>query len=112
MTSLDVVIVSYECRELLARCLRSLREHAPAGPSTVYVVDNASRDGTPAMVRRDFPEVRLIANTANAGFARANNQALRAGTATYALVLNPDTRVTPGCLDHLLVLLEARPEIG
>jgi hypothetical protein len=78
----------------------------------VHVVDNDSGDGTAEMVEREFPEVRLTRSGANLGFGRANNIALREGRAAYALVLNPDTRVEPGCLDTLLELMDARPEIG
>ena len=67
--SLDIVIVSYRCRELLRGCLESIRAHPPAWPVTVHVVDNASNDGTVEMVRRDFPEVQLTASEQNLGFA-------------------------------------------
>jgi N-acetylglucosaminyl-diphospho-decaprenol L-rhamnosyltransferase len=114
MTSpgLEVVIVSYHCRDLTRACLRSLETH-PASPETrVWVVDNASSDGTAEMIRAEFPEVQIIESSRNLGFAAANNLALQGTTAPYVLVLNPDTRVTPGALDHLLELMDARPEIG
>lgn len=109
---LDVVIVSYRCEELLRDCLESLREHPPRRPMTVRVVDNASDDGTAEMVAREFGDVTLTASDRNLGFSVANNIAIRAGEAPYALVLNPDTRITPGALEHLCALLDERSEIG
>jgi N-acetylglucosaminyl-diphospho-decaprenol L-rhamnosyltransferase len=109
---IDVVIVSYRCEGLLRDCLTSLRENPPAGEMSVHVVDNASGDGTAEMVRREFPEVRLTECPQNTGFSVANNVAIRAGSAPYVLILNPDTRITPGSLDSLLDLMESRPEVG
>jgi GT2 family glycosyltransferase len=109
---IDVVIVSYRCEALLRDCLRSLLDNPPDGPLTVHVVDNASGDGTAAMVEREFAEVQLTVNATNAGFSRANNPALARGDAPYALVLNPDTRITPGALQRLVDVMEAHPEVG
>jgi len=109
---LDVVIVSYRCEALLRECLASLAANPPAGRMRVEVVDNASRDGTAEMVTREFPDVALTVNGENVGFSRANNPALARGRAPFALVLNPDTRVTPGSLDALLAVIEAHPEVG
>ena len=110
--SLDVVVVSYRATALLRDCLRSLLDNPPSGPMQVHVVDNASRDGTAEMVGREFPEVRRTVNDANLGFGAANNIGIEAGEAPYVLVLNPDTRITPGALDSLLAVIEARPKVG
>jgi N-acetylglucosaminyl-diphospho-decaprenol L-rhamnosyltransferase len=110
--ALDVVIVSFRCEALLRACLTSLLANPPAGELNVHVVDNASGDGTAEMVRREFAQVRLTQNADNLGFSRANNQALSSGDAPYALVLNPDTRVTSGALDALIAVLEANPQVG
>jgi N-acetylglucosaminyl-diphospho-decaprenol L-rhamnosyltransferase len=110
--SLDVVIVSYRCRELLRACLRSLKEHPPSRPMEVFVVDNASGDGTVEMMQSEFPAVRLRAAPENLGFARANNLAIEAGRAPYVLALNPDTRVTPAALDRMVTLMDERRDIG
>ena len=110
--ALDVVIVAYRSRELLRACLISLRAHPPTDGARIWVVDNASRDGTPEMVRADFPEVELVASDTNLGFAAANNLAIRRGRAPYVVALNPDTRMTPGTLDHMLALMESDPSIG
>lgn len=79
---------------------------------TVHVVDNASGDGTADAVAAGFPWVRLTALDHNAGFARANNLVLGATGGDYALVLNPDTELRPGVLDHVIGVLEQRPDAG
>jgi len=108
---LDVGIVAYRSRRLLRDCLDSLREHAPARPMRVTVVDNDSRDGTVELVR-ERPGVELVEAGRNLGFAAATNIAISRGNAGYFLALNPDTRVHPGALDHLLALMDEHPEIG
>ena len=109
---LDIAIVSHRSESLLRDCLQSLRENAPGRPMNVHVVDNASGDGTAEMVEREFPDVRLTALEQNLGFSVANNIAIRAGSAPYVLILNPDTRITAGSLDRLLELMDAKPEVG
>jgi len=109
---LDVSIVSYRCEALLRDCLHSLRDNPPTCGMNLHVVDNASGDGTAEMVAREFPEFQLTVCEQNLGFSAANNIAIRAGSAPYVLVLNPDTRITPGSLDRLLELMDSRPEIG
>ena len=108
---LDVGIVSYRSRELLRDCLESLREHAPARDMRVVVVDNHSLDGTVEMVRA-FRDVELIEAGTNLGFAAATNLAVSRGSGRYFLALNPDTRLRPGVLDHLLRLMDEQPEVG
>jgi GT2 family glycosyltransferase len=107
---LDVVIVSYRCRELLRGCLEALRAHPPSSRMRVIVVDNASADGTVEMVRSEFPEVELIASPSNLGFAAATNLGASRGDAPFLLALNPDTAVTPGALDTVLAALQGHPE--
>jgi GT2 family glycosyltransferase len=109
---IDVVIVSYRCEGMLRDCLASLFANPPDGELAVHGVDNASDDGTAEMVAREFPQAELTVNATNAGFSAANNPALARGTAPYALVLNPDTRITPGALQRLVELMEAHPEVG
>jgi N-acetylglucosaminyl-diphospho-decaprenol L-rhamnosyltransferase len=111
---LEIVIVcSTGGRDLLHACLQSVDRHPPTGGEMrVWVVDNASTDGTPEMVRGEFPWVRLEALDHNAGFCVANNVALRQAVAPYVLVLNPDTEVGPGALDHMIALMEEQPDIG
>jgi len=109
---LDVVIVSFRARELLDRCLRSLAAEPATGGQTVTVIDNASGDGTAAMVAADHPGVRLLAQERNLGFGRATNIGIAATTAPYVLALNPDAAVTAGTLDRLVELMDERPEVG
>lgn len=100
--TLSVVIVSWNTRDLLRRCLLSLREHPPGRPMEIRVVDNASTDGSPGMVRDEFPGVELLEMERNLGFSAANNAALRRTEAEWVLLLNPDTEVLPGALDRVL----------
>lgn len=109
--ALDVVVVSYRCRELLRTCLTSIADHAPAG-TTTWVVDNDSKDGTIELVRERFPAVRLLANDRNRGFAAATNAGIREGSAPYVLAMNPDVELRAGTLDALLEVMRERPEIG
>jgi hypothetical protein len=112
--SLEVVIVSSTgARDLLRACLRSLREHPYGGGAMhVHVVDNASTDGTPEMVRSEYTEVTLHALDWNSGFCVANNIVLRELQSPYVLVLNPDTEIYPGSLDHMMALMQEDPRIG
>jgi len=109
---LEVVIISYRCEPLLRNCLRSIHDHPAGGGTMVHVVDNASGDGTAAMVRREFPAVGLIAAPRNIGFGAASNVVISGGDTPYVLCLNPDTRVTPGALDRMLNLMDEHPEVG
>jgi len=104
---LDVVIVSYNVRADLDRCLASLAAHPPDRPLHVTVVDNASSDGTVTHLRRHWPAVTAIDAGANLGFARANNVGIRASTQPLVLLLNPDTIVGAGQIDRLVAALEA-----
>jgi GT2 family glycosyltransferase len=111
---LEVVIVSSTgARDLLHACLTSLQENpATVGDMVVHVVDNASTDGTPELVRDEFPDVVLHALDWNSGFCVANNIVLRESRAPFVLVLNPDTEVYPGALDHMLRVMKENPEVG
>lgn len=108
---LSVCIVSWNTWEDLRCCLESLRE-SPDVAVQVIVADNASTDGTPQRVAESFPEVELIRNSANRGFAAASNQGLAAGRGRYLLLLNPDTLVPPGGLRDLVEFADAHPEAG
>ena len=110
--ALDIVIVSYRSRDLLRRCLESLRAHPPRAEMNVVVVDNASADGTAEMVAAEYPEVELIASDRNLGFAAATNLGARAGSAPYLLALNPDTAVTEDALDAVLAVLRDHPDVA
>ncbi len=107
-----VIVTSTGGRELLRACLRSLDRHPASGGQVVWVVDNASRDGTVEMVRSEFPEVRFVELDDNYGFCVANNVALRQVSSPYVLVLNPDTEMREGVLDHMLGVMDERPDVG
>jgi N-acetylglucosaminyl-diphospho-decaprenol L-rhamnosyltransferase len=108
-----IIVVSNGALKHIRPCLASLREHplTTAG-MTVHVVDNASTDGTAAVIAREFGEVHLERLTWNSGFCIANNILLARTTAPYALVLNPDTVMFEGTLDRMVELMEQRPDIG
>ncbi|WP_457652397.1 glycosyltransferase [Rhodocaloribacter sp.] len=109
---LSVIIVNYNVREFLEQALRSVRRAAEGLSVEVFVVDNNSVDGSVEMIRRDFPEVHLIANAGNAGFGRANNQAIRRARGRHLLILNPDTIVQEDTFATLLRFMETHPEAG
>ncbi len=109
---LSVIIVNWNTRDLLADCLQSVYDTVQDLSFEVFVVDNASSDGSAAMVREQFPEVRLIENSENVGFARANNQAIRESTGEYVLLLNPDTVVHNDAILVMLEALEVSPSVG
>ena len=111
--SLEIVIVSYRCCDLLVACLRSIAEHPyTAGRLTVTVIDNASADGTAEAVREQFGTVSFTELPSNAGFSAANNIALWATTAEQILLLNPDTEVREGVLDAMTAFLREHPRAG
>lgn len=110
---LSVVVVSWNVRDLLLRCLATVFAEADTGLSLeVFVVDNASTDGTAEAVKRQFHLAKVIANERNVGFVRANNQALGLCAGRHVLLLNPDTEVLPGALAHLVATADADPSLG
>lgn len=120
--TLAIIIVSWNVRELLRRCLHSVADSLAGGNLAyeIIVVDNASGDGTPQMLRAEFPKVRLIESGANLGFAAGNNRALRlvlpigseqSPVPDYVLLLNPDTEVVGDAILRLVAELESHPEV-
>lgn len=107
-----ICIANWNCRELLRACLESLLDQPQGVRIEAIVVDNASSDGAADMVARDFPEVLLIRNDENRGFARANNQAAALATGRYVLFLNNDTVVPAGMVRRLIDYADKHPEIG
>lgn len=110
--ALTTVICNYNTRDELARALESL--HATSGDleHTIIVVDNASRDGSAAMVRAQFPGVRVIEAGKNAWFSGGNNLGIEAAQDEYVLILNPDTVMLAGTLQTLVAYLDAHPAVG
>lgn len=120
MADLGIVIVSYNTRDLLRACLRSVYASTGGLAIEVCVVDNASQDDSAGMVAAKFPQAKLITNTENVGYSRANNQGLRAlglaGQMTdapaFALLLNPDTEVPPDGLSAMLRFMGKHADAG
>ena len=112
MTALAIIIVSYNARADLDRCLHSLEAHPPSCAHEIIVVDNASRDGSAALVRDTWPAVRVIDAGENLGFARACNVAIRSSSAPLVLLLNSDTSVSDAAIDRLVEALLADEQVA
>jgi len=110
--TLDIIIVSYNARADLERCLHSLRAAPPSMPHRIIVVDNASTDGSVQAVRSGWPDVEVLDMGRNAGFAAANNAGIRAGRGELILLLNSDTIVPAGAIDALAARLLAEPDVA
>jgi len=112
MVDVSIVVVNYNTRDLLHDCLRSITEHGKETETAVIVVDNASSDGSQSMVRTEFPSVKLIENTKNLGFAKANNLGIRASKGRYVALINSDVVVLEGCLPCLVRFMDTHPAVG
>ena len=127
MVDLSAVVVSWNVRDLLRRCLCSLLQApgfelqgvtgagdppAPARRLEIVVVDNGSGDGSVEMVRGEFPGVRLVANEANRGFTAANNQGLALSRGRWLLLLNPDAELVGDALSTMVEYMQAHPDVG
>ena len=106
-----IVIVSYNVAKLLEECLASIEKETSCDHE-IIVVDNHSSDGSAEVAKALHPEIALIKNPRNVGFARANNQAFRMAKGRFVLMLNPDTRVLGGAIDRLVRFMDAHPEAG
>ena len=110
---IGIVIVSYNVRNFLAQCLDSIRKSVLEGIKIeIWVVDNASVDGSVALVKDKYPEVNIIDNNKNAGFSKANNQAIRQLRSQYTLLLNPDTVLEEGTLIKCYQFMQEHPKCG
>ena len=109
---LSIVIVSYNVRSYLELCLQSVSKALEGIEGEVWVVDNCSQDDSVAVLKRDYPWVRLVENNENMGFARANNIAIRQSQSDYVLLLNPDTVVAESTLRGVLQFMDEHPEAG
>src|SRR5579859_7236406 len=106
----SICIANWNCREVLRACLESLLDYPQGVRLEVIVVDNASTDGAPDMVARDFPEVNLVRNATNRGFAAASNQAAQRANGRYLLFLNKDTLLPSRALSRLVQFARKHPE--
>jgi GT2 family glycosyltransferase len=112
MADLSIIIVNWNTRDLLKQCLTSVFEHTHQLTYEIFVVDNASSDGSAEMVEQEFPAVRLIKNTENHGFSKANNQALAKASGRYLLLLNSDTKITDNAFLQMTQFMEMHPSVG
>ncbi len=110
--TLSICIVNWNTRDYLRECLQSLRDTSADLAPQIIVVDNASSDASAEMVSADFPDVTLIANDENFGYAAANNQALDLATGELKLLLNPDVVFPDGALQGLIDAIERHPQAG
>lgn len=109
---LSVIIVTWNVKDLLRQCLRSLQEDDVLDLGEVIVVDNASKDGTGKLVEDEFPRVKLLKSSENVGFSRANNFAIRESKGEFVLLLNPDTVVQAGSIRKLVEFARQHTNVG
>jgi GT2 family glycosyltransferase len=109
---LSIVIVNYNVKNLLKRCLESVFEYEKDIEFEVIVVDNSSSDRSQEMLKRDFPGVKLIENNRNLGFSAGCNQGIRESRGRYILLLNPDAELTPGGINDMIDFMDSKPEVG
>ncbi|NWF56550.1 MAG: glycosyltransferase family 2 protein [Syntrophaceae bacterium] len=107
-----MLLVTYNHRDFVQTCLRSILPAAADNSREIIVVDNHSSDGTGALIRRLFPRVQLIENRKNLGFARAANQAFRESSGEFLLLLNPDILVLPGTIEEMIAYIRQNEKIG
>lgn len=112
MIDLSVIIVNWNTKEYLLRCLRSVFQSEKSGSWELIVVDNGSRDESPKEAGRLFPKIHLITNDENLGFARATNQGISQSSGRYVLLLNPDTEVKGSAIEKLVAFMESHPDAG
>ena len=109
---LSVIIVSWNVKELLKKCLTSIEKNKGQLNLKIFVIDNASHDDSAEMVKTEFPQVKLITNKTNHGFAAANNQGIKQSQGKYVLLLNPDTEILPETLSSMVNFMDQNSEIG
>ncbi len=112
MNRLSIVIVNYNVKSYLEQALSSIQTALKNIPSEIFVVDNASSDGSVQMVKKHFPSVYLIENKDNPGFAKANNQAIQKATGEYICLINPDTLVREDTFSKCLEYMDEHPDTG
>jgi GT2 family glycosyltransferase len=108
----SVIITNWNVGELLINCLRSLGAGLGDIQSEIIVVDNASVDNSVELVRENFSSVKVIANSENIGFSRANNMGIKKSKGRYVLLLNPDTVVSSGTVEKLVRFMDSSPDAG
>jgi GT2 family glycosyltransferase/lipopolysaccharide/colanic/teichoic acid biosynthesis glycosyltransferase len=109
---LSIIIVNYNVKEFLQNLLHSIEKASLNISNEILIVDNASDDGSVELIREKFPSVKLISNTENLGFGKANNQALEIATGNFLLLINPDAIVSEDTLDNMMRFFENNPKAG
>ena len=107
-----MILVNWNTREYLLRCLTSLLESGERDSWEILVIDNGSCDGSASEVKKSFRIIRVIENSENLGFAKATNQGVKASSGRYQLLLNPDTLVKEGSIEVLFTFMDGHPEVG
>lgn len=107
-----VAIINYNTRDCLDACLKSIEKAPPLAAHEVYVIDNASTDGSMELLKRDYADVHIIENAGNLGFSAAANQALRTSHSKYVLILNTDTEVDTEAIDIMVEFGDAHEDMG
>jgi GT2 family glycosyltransferase len=107
----SVIIVNYNGRDYIGECLDALLSSVPA-ETEIIVVDNDSKDDSAAFIEEQYPGVVLVHNPLNGGFGQGNNLGVEHSSGEYLVFLNPDTRVTPGWLENMIVVLDSAPNVG
>jgi GT2 family glycosyltransferase len=108
----SIVTVTWNGKALVDECIGSLCRQLYDIPAEIIVVDNASTDGTADLIHESFPEIRLIRNEQNLGFARANNQGIRLTRGRYICLINSDVNAPAGCLKKMVTYMDENPAIG
>ena len=105
----SIIIVSFNTKELTLSCIRSIIDETRAHSFEIIVIDNNSRDGSPAAIRENFPQVKLLERTDNLGFAGGNNMAVQSARGSRLLLLNPDTLILNAAIDAILMFADKTP---
>jgi len=112
MIDLSITIVNYNTKDLLRQCIKSIYENTKNITFEIIVVDNASNDSSVEMLKKEFPNVRVIVNKENLFFTRAHNQALRISNGRYLMILNSDTIILDSAFDNLVKFMDNDPQCG
>ena len=111
-SDVSIIIVVWNAKKYVIECLESVREHCGNVSYEVIIVDNASTDGTPDLIAQRFPEFRLIRNSDNLGFAKANNIGMAQSSREYLCLVNSDVKFIGDCLSPMLNFLRQNPDVG
>jgi hypothetical protein len=112
LIDVSVIFVSYNTEEMTKKAIALVKQSLPQLNIEIFVIDNASKDGSAEMIRQEFPEIHLIINKTNVGFGRANNQALPFVHGRYILLLNTDAFVDPDTIQKTVDFMESNPKTG